>query len=127
MASVLLLVGVPALLVAGVTRRGEPDEAEWADDAVVDGEDPVVDVPRPRTVAELVAERERQAAEAAEAEAAEAEAAEAGPAEAEVAEVEAAEPEEEPEEPVEPVDVEEQPDDEDAGNVVQFDRRRRRT
>jgi hypothetical protein len=67
MASVLLLVGVPALLVAGVTRRGEPDEAEWTDDAPVDAarDEPVVEVPRPRTVAELVALRERQVTEAA--------------------------------------------------------------
>jgi hypothetical protein len=121
MASVLLLVGVPTLLVAGVTRRGEPDEAEWADDSPIGtdlaadpgaGEDPVVDVPRPRTVAELVAMRERQAAEAAEATAQESAVAE---------ESAAVEEEEEPgaDEVAEPPG--------DDGNVVQFDRRRRRT
>lgn len=108
MASVLVLVGVPALLVAGVTRRGEPDESEWSDDdpatavAVDDAEEAVP--AKPRTVAELVALREQQAAEAAAA-AAETE---EDSGDAEEAATEAAE---EPE----------------SGNVVPIDRRRRRT
>ncbi|MDN5859552.1 MAG: DUF6350 family protein, partial [Pseudonocardia sp.] len=61
MASVLLLVGVPALLVAGVTRRGEPDEAEWTDDTADAGQE--AEPAKPRTVAELVALRQAAKAE----------------------------------------------------------------
>ena len=55
------------MLVAGVARRGEPDEAEWTEDAPVPAapEPAEAEPPRPRTVAELVALRERQAAAAA--------------------------------------------------------------
>lgn len=156
MASVLLLVGVPALLVAGVTRRGEPDEAEWTEDApdavepdaAEPAPEPAPEEARPRTVAELVALREQQAAEAAAAAAAaEAEAA-AAPREDEPGDAPGDEPgdgaedgsgdesgedvtsDDEPGEPDEPADgrpaAGEQPS-EDAGNVVSIDRRRRRS
>jgi hypothetical protein len=120
MASVLLLVGVPALLVAGVTRFGEPDEAEWTDDAPgVVAEDAAEDdsaaeaePAKPRTVAELVALREQQAVAAAAAAAA------AESAEEVVDESESEEPE---------AVADAEPADTDAGNVVSIDRKRRRT
>jgi hypothetical protein len=125
MASVLLLVGVPALLVAGVTRRGEPDEAEWTDDGPIgDVEIPrqstsedvaPVEPAKPRTVAELVAQRERQAEEAAAAAAA---------VEEETAEEDEPEVAEEPEPEVA---ADPEPADQEAGNVVSIDRKRRRT
>jgi hypothetical protein len=61
MASVLLLVGVPALLTSGLTRRGDGADTVW-DDAPEPADDAAE--PKPRTVAELVALRERQAASA---------------------------------------------------------------
>jgi len=156
MASVLLLVGVPAMLVAGVARRGEPDEAEWTEDAPVPAapEPAEAEPPRPRTVAELVALRERQAAAAAAEVSAEVSAADEGagaePADgagavveegAEPIEIEGSvaeplveavpEPRPEPDEEIVPGAGVEPPAaggaDEAGDNVVPFDRRRRRS